>query len=217
LARVESPERAVTVARWHFDDPPDGAVPVLAHENETLWLATTTPPSAAAKPACWVEVVDTHTASDLQEPAAPVAIEIRYPSHASTFSVSVDDLCSTEENLQGRIDELTALLADPPATPRPGDQCRYCDVRQFCDAYWKNGLQDLPTNQAKQNEQKSIDIELTVRSQPSATGFAAQSRSGRSCTVVHSADGQRIHGPVVERDRFEFSALGLPGTEKRWS
>ena len=93
---------------------------------------------------------------------APVAIEIRYPSHAATFSVSVDDLCSAEENLQGRIDELTALLADPPATPRPGAQCRYCDVRRFCDAYWEKGLKELPTNQAKQNEQQSIDIELIV-------------------------------------------------------
>jgi CRISPR/Cas system-associated exonuclease Cas4 (RecB family) len=129
---------------------------------------------------------------------APVAIEIRYPSHAATFSVSADDLRCAEENLRARIDELTGVLADPPATPRPGDQCRYCDVRQFCDAYWENGLKELPANQAKQNEQKSIDIELTVRGQPAATGFEAQSRSGRSCTVVHSTDGQRIYGPFVE-------------------
>jgi hypothetical protein len=131
---------------------------------------------------------------------APVAIEVRYPSHAAAFSVSVDDLRSAEENLGARIDELTGLLEAPPATPRPGDQCRYCDVRQFCDAYWEKGLKELPTNQAKQNEQKSIDIELTVRGQPAMTGFEAQSRSGRSCTVVHSADSQRVHGLFVERE-----------------
>jgi putative RecB family exonuclease len=70
---------------------------------------------------------------------APVAIEMRYLSHAATFSVSVDDLRSAEENLHARIDELTGLLEEPPATPRPGDQCRYCDVRQFCDAAMHTG------------------------------------------------------------------------------
>jgi hypothetical protein len=125
--------------------------------------------------------------------------------------VSKDDLRSAEENLRARIDELTGVLADPPATPRLGDQCRYCDVRQFCDAYWENGLQELPTNQAKQHEQKSIDIELTVRGQPSATGFEAQSRSGRSCTVVHSADGLRVHSHFVEGESLHVLNARLAG------
>jgi CRISPR/Cas system-associated exonuclease Cas4 (RecB family) len=142
---------------------------------------------------------------------APVTIEIRYPSHAGTFSVREDDLRSAEEHLRARIDELTGILASPPAPPRPGEQCRYCDVRQFCDAYWKNGLQELPRNQAKQNEQHSIDIALTVRGQPAVTGFEAQSRSGRSCTVVHSADGQRVYGPFVERETLRILNARLAG------
>jgi len=71
LQRGEAPEHVVTVSRWHFDDPPNGVKPVVAHENETLWLATATPPAAAARPACWVEVVDVGTASDFQVPSAP--------------------------------------------------------------------------------------------------------------------------------------------------
>lgn len=134
----------------------------------------------------------------------PAAIEARYPSHIKTFSVSLDKLHTTEENLRVRIDELTGILEEPPAVPRPGDQCRYCDVRQFCEAYWENSLEELPTSQAQQNEQRSIDIELTVRGQPAAHGFEAQGRSGRSCTVVHPADGQRIHGPFVEGESLRI-------------
>jgi CRISPR/Cas system-associated exonuclease Cas4 (RecB family) len=129
---------------------------------------------------------------------APVATEIRYPSHAATFSVSADDLHSAEEDLSARINALTALLAHPPATPRPGDQCRYCDVRQFCNTYWENELRELPIRNEKQSDRQSIDIELTVCSQPSAHGFEAQSRNGPRCTVVYAADGWGIHGPFTE-------------------
>jgi hypothetical protein len=73
LERVESSQRIVTVARWHFDDPPKGAIPVIAHKNETLWLATTTPPPAAAKSACWVEVIDFVSTSTIQATTAPDA------------------------------------------------------------------------------------------------------------------------------------------------
>jgi hypothetical protein len=134
----------------------------------------------------------------------PAAIEARYPSHMATFSVRTDDLHIAEEGLRSRIDELTGLLENPPAVPRPGDQCRYCDVRQFCNAYWENGLKELPTSQTKQNEQKSIDIELTVRGQPAATGFEAQSRSGRLFTVVHSADGWKVHGPFIDGESLRI-------------
>ena len=93
---------------------------------------------------------------------------------------------------------------NPPAAPRPGEQCRSCDVRQFCHAYWEKGLKELPTSQAKQTDQKSVDIELTVGGQPSATGFEAQSRSSRPCTVVHSADGRKVHGPFVEGESLRI-------------
>lgn len=95
-------------------------------------------------------------------------------------------------------------LRPPPATPHPGDQCRYCDVRQFCNAYWEIGLKELPTSQVKQNNQKSIDIELTVQGRPALTGFEGQSRNGRPCTVVHSADGWKIYGPFIEGESLRI-------------
>lgn len=128
----------------------------------------------------------------------PAAIEVRYPSHVATFSVSADDLRRAEEELCRRITALTALLAHPPATPRLGDQCRYCDVRQFCEGYWEHGMPELPMRHEPHSDRKPIDIELTVCSQPSTHGFEAQSRSGRPCTVVYAADGWRVHGPFAE-------------------
>lgn len=100
--------------------------------------------------------------------------------------------------------EGTGLLENPPAVPRPGDQCRYCDVRQFCHAYWENGLKELPTSQATQSEQKPIDIELTVQGQPAQNGFEAQSCNGRPCTVVHSADGWKVHGPFIDGESLRI-------------
>lgn len=134
----------------------------------------------------------------------PAAIEVRYPSHVSTSSVREDDLHMAEEDLRVRIDELTRVLENPPAAPRPRGQCRYCEVRQFCNAYWEKDSQVVPTSQTQQNDRKSVDIELTVRSRPSATGFEAQSRSGRSYTVVHSADGWQVHGPFAEGDSLRI-------------
>lgn len=60
---------------------------------------------------------------------------------------------------------------------------------------WENGLRELPIRNEKQSDRQSIDIELTVCSQPSAHGFEAQSRNGPPCIVVYAADGWRIHGP----------------------
>src|SRR5712691_6585465 len=54
LERCAEPARPVTVARWRFVASPENAIPVIAHEGEALWLATPTPLSTAAKPACWV-------------------------------------------------------------------------------------------------------------------------------------------------------------------
>jgi hypothetical protein len=70
LECVESPQHTVTIARWYFDEPPEGAIPVIAYESETLWLATETPP-VATKPACWVEVVDSSSTSMLTATVAP--------------------------------------------------------------------------------------------------------------------------------------------------
>jgi hypothetical protein len=134
----------------------------------------------------------------------PAAIEVRYPGHVSTSPVREDDLHIAEKDLCARIDELTRVLENPPAAPRPGGQCRYCDVRQFCNVYWESSSQALPTSQTGQNGQKSVDIELTIRGQPSTTGFEAQSRSGRSYTVVHSVDGWQVHGPFVKGESLRI-------------
>jgi RecB family exonuclease len=128
---------------------------------------------------------------------APEAMEIRYPSHVARFAVSADELHHVEEELRARITGLTAVLAHPPAPPRPGDQCRFCDVRQFCHAYWERGVPALPMRQEHQRDRQPMDIELTVCGEPSTYGFEAQSRSGCLCTVVYTADGWSRHGPFA--------------------
>jgi hypothetical protein len=116
LERSEGSERVVTTARWHFDDPPEGAVPVIPHEGETLWLATATPPSAAAKAACWVEVVDAGMPRDLQMSAAPdLAWQNRF---TALLAVAPHDSAELVAHLQQLAPVLVPFRIDPlNATP----------------------------------------------------------------------------------------------------
>ena len=125
----------------------------------------------------------------------PVRVEVRYPSGAKALEVDEQALEHGERELGRRIEALGAALSQPLASARLGDHCRYCDVRQFCDAYWKKGPDSTALKKAKKRE--SIDIEITVDGPPSSNGFAAKSRNGAACNVVHASDGPKVHGPFA--------------------
>ncbi len=58
LFRQSGNEQRSRVARWKFDKPTNGAIPVHDHESAALWLATAEAPSPKAKPACWFEELE---------------------------------------------------------------------------------------------------------------------------------------------------------------
>ena len=141
---------------------------------------------------------------------APERVEVRYPSGARRFPVDERVLADEERKLGRRIDNVASALADPPAGARLGDHCRFCDVRQFCDAYWRNSVEELPAQKAKVG--KSIDVELTVDGTPSNNGFSARTRNGSSCSVVHALDGSKVHGPFIEGETLRILNTRLADT-----
>lgn len=123
----------------------------------------------------------------------PARTEVRYPAGVEAFSVNEEDLAADELKLGQRIDQVAGTLSAPAATARAGDQCRYCDVRQFCDLHWRRSLEVLSSGGTKPHS--PIDIELTVDGQPSRNGFSATSGDGSTWSVVHATDGPKVHGP----------------------
>src|SRR5262245_60025584 len=100
------------------------------------------------------------------------------PGHPLAFAVS--RACILPPNLftiprELWLREAKATLEKTLAPARPGELCRWCDVRQFCDAYWV-----APFG-------KGTDVELRVAGEPTATGFPGQGSDGE-LAVVFTAD-----------------------------
>ncbi len=133
----------------------------------------------------------------------PDRVQVRYPGDARVLAVDARTLADEERKLKQRIEEVASTLANPPAAGCIGEHCRYCDVRQFCDAHW--GAQPEELSAPKGRAGKTIDVELIVDGTPSSNGFSARTRKGSStCTVVHSSDGAKVHGPFVDGEALRI-------------
>jgi len=133
---------------------------------------------------------------------SPDRVEVRYPSGAKMLPVEPGVLAEIEQQLGQRIEAIASTLTRPPARAQPGDHCRYCDVRQFCDTYWTGTPSELPA--AKTTGSRSVDIELTVDGTPGSNGFPATTASGSPCPVVHASDGSKVHGPFVDGETLRI-------------
>jgi hypothetical protein len=99
-------------------------------------------------------------------------------------------LTDLEAALTARIREAGRALAAASAPARPGEPCRWCDVRQFCEAFWAN----LPAGAA--------DIDFRVAGEPTETGFHAIGVSGDEVAVVFTSDVGKSQGPFHAGERL---------------
>lgn len=104
----------------------------------------------------------------------PTSIEIVYPTETVTKTVSMTRLKEAETALQKRVEEAQALLAAPPAPPKAGPHCGHCDVRQFCDDYWR----------APARSGDWIDVEATVVGSKGVAGITVSIPSGERADIV---------------------------------
>ena len=68
---------------------------------------------------------------------APARAEIIYAGSRAVSRLTEADLKSAEADLRKRIADAGDSLRRACAVARPGEGCRWCDVRQLCDTYWK--------------------------------------------------------------------------------
>jgi hypothetical protein len=119
----------------------------------------------------------------------PSHMEVRYPGGVEAQRVDPTRLVDLETNLANRIHAARIALASIQGSAKPGEQCRWCDVRQFCDSYWATPGKE-PT-----------DVELRVVGTPTETGFPAQEENGE-LAVVFTADVGRAQGPFRTGERL---------------
>ena len=147
--------------------------------------------------------------------------QVSYPSEVQIIELTERDLISAEKSLTKRINEAQATLSSPSAKAVTGDHCTFCDVRQFCQAYWSKRA--LPAKRKSAiSENQTIDIELVVSSEPSPNGFEAKAINGSVFTVVFQQTEVKMHGPfqLGERLRVLRGALGGQNGEiqlKNWT
>jgi hypothetical protein len=128
----------------------------------------------------------------------PIRTEVRYPGSVVTQIISHVRLADYEAELIARIHAACTAITGAPAPAIPGDYCRYCDVRQFCDAYWascSSGAGSLAG---------TADLELVVVGEPTGTGFTGATPAGNQISVVFHADVGRAHGPFKAGERLRI-------------
>jgi len=112
----------------------------------------------------------------------PGCMEIQYLTEKISEHVTEYDLLEIERELKFEIDAAATSLESTPANASPGDHCGYCDVRQFCDGYWKDGTSMLRSRSG------FADVELLVNGEPSEHGFHAATIAGTAVKVTSSSD-----------------------------
>ena len=80
------------------------------------------------------------------------SLKIVYPSHTERWNPSSTHLQQLCERIKDEITELDLMLSGV-APAQPGEHCRYCQARAFCDDYWEAPVEG--------------DLELVVTLRPS--------------------------------------------------
>lgn len=94
-----------------------------------------------------------------------LAYETQNVDVAPPSASEIDDL--SRDLLARRQAAEAALAARPPSARPSSESCRYCGVRQLCDAYWAD------SNQAVSDDGRFGDIELTITGRHGPTSWDA--------------------------------------------
>ena len=103
---------------------------------------------------------------------------VQYLEASVEFVPSASGLIEAERALAVQIREAQKSLSEQPAIARPGDACSWCSVRPRCDEGW--------VRVAGKGRSASLDIQVTVGTTPTPTGFLAQLGNGDELPVVFS-------------------------------
>lgn len=137
----------------------------------------------------------------------PVSTELRHPRGCEVFPVERATLDAVESGLATRIANARTAIEKAPAIARTGEHCGLCDVRPFCDDYWRVS----PLVRAKKTTGRQYaDLEVRVPDHVEGHGFVVPD-GRRHLTVVWDDEALlgesflpgetlRIVGAVIEED-----------------
>ena len=123
----------------------------------------------------------------------PKRLEVRYPQIVDSLQIDEGKLEEAEKQLCAEIDAAVADLSEKPAKASLGEQCIFCDVRQFCDGFWEQKISELTT---AHDRATFADIAITVDGVPTNYGFEGKTNNGGEVVVVFSENTSKIHANV---------------------
>lgn len=104
---------------------------------------------------------------------------VQYLGSSSICEFEESQLASLEDSLENEIAELRASLVTRPAVAKPSSECKQCPVRTRCTEGWA-----VVKNSSIFSGSKSIDIEVTVVSDPTPFGFIGKLPDKDTVSIV---------------------------------
>ncbi len=111
----------------------------------------------------------------------PASIAIQYLDESWEEVVSETALAREEERVAAAIDAALAALAKQPGPAIVSQECARCPVRARCDEGWSRAESNRDLSG------RTADLELTIVSTPTPTGFTGRRRDGSELPVVYEA------------------------------
>ena len=125
---------------------------------------------------------------------------VQYLDSSFSLAPTEEDLVRTEKSLTEQISQVENVLRTRPASAVAGQDCVWCPVRPRCTKGW--AWKERAGN--KDGGSKAIDIEITISSEPTPTGFIGTRPSGEPVSVVFDAAiGTSLPG-VKAGERFRI-------------
>ena len=140
----------------------------------------------------------------------PKRLEVRYPQLVNSIQVDKNKLAKAEQQLCTKIEEAIDELAKKPAKASQGKQCMFCDVRQFCDEFWK---QNIFISQPENNQARFVDIAVTVNSIPTNYGFEGKTSNDEKVVFVFSKNTSKLFNHLKNGQNLRVLFALVKGNE----
>lgn len=141
----------------------------------------------------------------------PASISLRHPRGRAAFPVDTARLVAVEGALAARIEAARDAVAQTPAPARRGEHCVQCDVRPFCDDYWR----DLsPIDAQPTTGRRAVDVAVVVPEAVEPNGFVA-TVGRRRLPVVWEHGEDAVRGPFTVGETLRIVGAAMDGEAVR--
>ena len=135
----------------------------------------------------------------------PSKVVVQYLDFILELSPTKDDFVTIEKVFTDEINQAIDVLSARPASAKPGQDCIWCTVRARCNEGWAWVERTSPASV----NAKSVDVQLTVSSAPTPTGFLGTSPNGVEVAIVFDAAVGYGLPTVKLDDRFRIVGASL--------